>query len=206
MHLPVGTKPLFEKRIADIPQENRASWRFHIVKPGESLDEVADDFHVKTHEIAEVNGLGPKDSPDEGDELIIPVAPAATPSGMHSAHYTVRHGDTLITVADRFGVSVESLRAWNHLRSNTVTVGHSLIVAEPLHLAPSVRTRKHGSHTSSSHSTRTTSSRTSTHNTHTSSTSHATVTSRAAHPTANSSSPAHKNSTATSSKTRKKTQ
>jgi membrane-bound lytic murein transglycosylase D len=47
----------------------------------------------------------------------------------------------MITVADRFGVSVEELRRWNHLSSNVVKPGSSLAIAEPVKLAPSTRVR-----------------------------------------------------------------
>ncbi len=141
LHLPAGTKPLFEKRINDIPQEKRASWRFHLVQDGESVESIADAFHVKAHDIATVNDMKPDDDVDTGDELLIPVAPAVALGGIHSAHYTVRRGDTLITVADRFGVTVAHLREWNHLRTNAVPVGKSLIVAQPLRLAPSTHVR-----------------------------------------------------------------
>jgi membrane-bound lytic murein transglycosylase D len=144
LHIPAGTKALFEKRIAGIPEEKRASWRFHVVQDGETIESIADIFHVKARDVATVNDMKPGDDVDKGDELLIPVAPAAALGGIHSAHYTVRRGDTLITVADRFNVTVEDLRRWNHLRTNAVPVGKSLVVAEPLHLAPSthVRSRK----------------------------------------------------------------
>ena len=161
LHLPAGTKPLFEKRIADIPEEKRASWRFHEVQLGESMDDIADIFHVKAHDIAVVNGVKPGDTLDTGDELLIPVAPAAAAGGIHSARYTVRRGDTLITVADRFGVTVEQLRGWNNLHTNTVPVGKSLAVAAPLHLAPVTHVRKRAAHTATTH-TATTQARTST--------------------------------------------
>ena len=53
----------------------------------------------------------------------------------------MRHGDTLVTVADRFSVSVEQLKRWNHLSSNAVKPGRVLTVAEPVKLAPGMRTR-----------------------------------------------------------------
>jgi membrane-bound lytic murein transglycosylase D len=52
----------------------------------------------------------------------------------------VLRGDTLVTVADRFGVSAEDLRRWNRLSSNSIRPGTTLRVAEPVKLAPSVRT------------------------------------------------------------------
>ena len=42
--------------------------------------------------------------------------------------YTVRSGDTLSSIAQRFKVSVDSLRSWNALSSNTIVVGKQLIV------------------------------------------------------------------------------
>jgi membrane-bound lytic murein transglycosylase D len=53
----------------------------------------------------------------------------------------VRRGDTVVTVADRFGISVEELRRWNHLSSNGLRVRSSLAVAEPVKLAPGMHTR-----------------------------------------------------------------
>jgi membrane-bound lytic murein transglycosylase D len=56
----------------------------------------------------------------------------------------VRRGDTLITVADRFGVSVEELRRWNHLSANAVKPGSSLAVVAPVKLAPVTHVRSKG--------------------------------------------------------------
>jgi membrane-bound lytic murein transglycosylase D len=79
------------------------------------------------------------DGIDTGDELVVPVAGAVASAGPQ--RYALRRGDTLITVADRFGVSVEELRRWNHLSSNLVKPGSSLAVAEPVKLAPVTHVR-----------------------------------------------------------------
>jgi membrane-bound lytic murein transglycosylase D len=79
------------------------------------------------------------DGVDTGDELVIPVAGAVASAGPQ--RYAVRRGDTLITVADRFGVSVEELRRWNHLSSNVVKPGSSLAVVAPVKLAPVTHVR-----------------------------------------------------------------
>jgi membrane-bound lytic murein transglycosylase D len=149
LHIPVGTEDTFDSRIKDIPEAKRSSWRFHVVRDGETLDSVAADMHAHAHDIAEANEIKAGDPVDAGDELIIPVASAAAIAGPR--RYTVRHGDTLITVADRFGVSVEELRRWNQLSSNAVKPGRSLTVAEPVKLAPHGRTRG-SSHSGSKHS------------------------------------------------------
>lgn len=138
LHIPPGTKDAYLDRVKEIPEDKRSSWRFHVVKAGESLDAIASLLHARAQEIVEINSIAPGDTLDEGDELVVPVTVAA-PS--HPQRYKVRKGDTLITVADRFGVSVEDLRRWNHLSSNAVKPGRTLTVAEPVRLAPGLRTR-----------------------------------------------------------------
>jgi membrane-bound lytic murein transglycosylase D len=157
LHVPVGMSDVFNQRIKNIPEEKRASWRFHVVRPGESLDGIATALHSRPSEIAEANGIASGETVDAGDELVIPVATAS--AGEHPQRYTVRHGDTLVTVADRFNVSVEQLKSWNHLSSNAVKPGRTLAIAEPVKLAPGTRARgkrthsASASHTASTHPT-----------------------------------------------------
>jgi membrane-bound lytic murein transglycosylase D len=137
LHIPVGTKDAYLERVKQIPEEKRASWRFHVVKPGESLDGIANAMHVKSTEIATLNGITIGQGLDVGDEMVIPVATAT--SNVHVQHYTVRSGDSLVAVADRFNVSVDELRRWNHLTSNVLRAGTQLNVAAPVKLAPATR-------------------------------------------------------------------
>jgi membrane-bound lytic murein transglycosylase D len=59
------------------------------------------------------------------------VAPVAAPS-VHTLLYTTRRGDTLVSIADRFGVSLDQLRRWNRISSGIkVEPGRRLHVAEP---------------------------------------------------------------------------
>jgi membrane-bound lytic murein transglycosylase D len=143
LHIPAGTLDLFATRIKDIPEDKRASWRFHVVRSGETLDGIAAALHAHTSDIAKVNGLEAVDGIDTGDELVVPVAGAVANAGPQ--RYALRRGDTLITVADRFGVSVEELRRWNHLSSNLVKPGSSLAVVEPVKLAPVTHVRSRSS-------------------------------------------------------------
>lgn len=156
LHIPKNTKALFQKRIASIPEDKRSTWRFHEVKEGETIDQLSQLFHVRPSELATANGIKQDEEVEAGDELIVPVsAPSST--GAHPQSYRVRRGDTLITIADRFGVSAEDLRHWNHVSTNTVAVGHTLYVSEPVHLAPSTRVhsgtaRRKRSNVTTSHS------------------------------------------------------
>ncbi len=138
LHLPPGTKDTFVTRLKDIPEEDRASWRFHVVKTGETLDEIATSFHAHEDAVAAYNDVSAAKPIEVDDELVIPLS-ASNAGSPGQQRYTVRHGDTFVTVADRFGVSVEQLRDWNDASANRLTPGRSIYVAEPVRLAPSVR-------------------------------------------------------------------
>jgi membrane-bound lytic murein transglycosylase D len=133
LHLPAGSKGLYQKRISEIPLDKRNQWRFHKVVAGESLQTVARDYHVTPAEIIFVNQLEPGDDLSATDSLIIPVPPASS-SRSRITLYKVEHGDTLVTVADRFNVTVQQLRRWNHLSSAHLEPGRRLYVAEPAHV------------------------------------------------------------------------
>ena len=61
---------------------------------------------------------------------MVPVPPSVAPSA-RTRLYTVRRGDTLVTIADRFGVSLNHLRRWNGMTGIKVAPGRRLHVAEP---------------------------------------------------------------------------
>jgi len=137
LHLPAGTKALYNARLKDIPEDRRTSWRFHVVKPNETLASIAGSLHARPEDIAETNGITLTDPMAVGDELVIPVqtvAAAAAPQ-----RYRVGRGDTLLTIADRFNVSVDELRRWNALSSASVRPGRVLYVQEPVRRSPSLR-------------------------------------------------------------------
>lgn len=142
LHLPAGTKELFVRRIAEIPEDRRRYWRYHKIEPGDTLESVARSYHVSTADLAATNQLTVGDNLSDLEAVVIPIAPVMASAPARSTSYTVKRGDTLITVADRFGVSVDQLRRWNHLRGTQLTPGRRISVAEPANIA---RASSHGS-------------------------------------------------------------
>jgi len=138
LHLPAGSKDLYQKRIAEIPVDKRNQWRFHKVVSGDTLVTVARDYHVTPSEIAFVNQLEAGEDLSSTDSLIIPVPPAPS-SRARLTLYKVEHGDTLVTVADRFNITVQQLRRWNHLTAAHLEPGRRLYVAEPARVTRSSR-------------------------------------------------------------------
>ncbi len=133
LHLPAGTATLFEDRIAEIPEAKRESWRYHRVAPDDTLESVARTYHVSVADLAAANDMSASESLQGIEAVVVPVPPAAA-SSRRTLLYTARRGDTLITIADRFGVSLEQLRRWNQMTGVKVEPGRRLHVAEPAHL------------------------------------------------------------------------
>ncbi|HET9099218.1 MAG TPA: LysM peptidoglycan-binding domain-containing protein [Acidobacteriaceae bacterium] len=129
LHLPPGTAPLFQQRLALVPEEHRNAWRFHIATQADTLASIAQTFHVTTKELAAANGLDADDSLHANQEILIPAAPPLMGAHMR---YRVRRGDTVVTLADRFGVTTGQLRRWNRLHGNRLPVGRTIYVSEPV--------------------------------------------------------------------------
>jgi membrane-bound lytic murein transglycosylase D len=141
LHLPAGTATLYNERIALIPEGKRNAWRYHAVASGDTLASVAREYRVEPSELAAANQLDRDASLQGVEALVVPVPPPAAPSA-HTRLYTVRRGDTLVTIADRFGVSLAELRRWNRLTGIKVDPGRRLHVAEPATVQTSSRHRR----------------------------------------------------------------
>ena len=142
LHLPAGTAALFQQRIAAIPEARRNTWRYHRVAVGDTLESVAREYHVGVGELATANQLSASASVADVEALVVPAAPAEALS-THTLLYTTRRGDTLVTISDRFGVSLDSLRRWNKISGTKVEPGRRLHVAEPSVVARSSARRRH---------------------------------------------------------------
>jgi membrane-bound lytic murein transglycosylase D len=145
LHLPAGTGALFTQRIAAIPEGRRNAWRYHHVAAGDTLASVAREYHVTAADLAAANQLGESDGVEGVEALVVPTQPLAAPAA-RTLLYTVRKGETLVTISDRFGVSLNQLRRWNKITGIKVEAGRRLHVADPSAAprAAAVRTHRRG--------------------------------------------------------------
>jgi membrane-bound lytic murein transglycosylase D len=128
LHLPPGTAQKFSAEIADIPPDKWVSWRRHRVETGETLTSVAKKYRVTSAAVADANSLERNAALEAGEKLVIPATQPQSETKRRLVSYRVRRGDTFLGIADRFSVSADDLRKWNHMKANRVSRGMVLRV------------------------------------------------------------------------------
>ena len=103
----------------------------HRVRSGETLSVIAASYRTTVARLMDANGLRNANRIWPGQQLRVPgsknsTAPAVVAAG---GRYTVRRGDSLWTIARRFGTTVDRLKRDNGLRSSSLQPGQSLLVA-----------------------------------------------------------------------------
>jgi membrane-bound lytic murein transglycosylase D len=134
LRLPEGSKAQYETAIAAIPVEKRMAWRYYKVQPGDTLAGVARKYRTTERAISQANDLqGTELTADS--RLVIPVNASANGKIVYSRYpsrYKTHTGDTVLTVAEDFGVPPEKLRRWNGLKGNGLRRGRILVIYKPL--------------------------------------------------------------------------
>jgi membrane-bound lytic murein transglycosylase D len=134
LKLPAGTAEKFETAIAAIPKDKRVAWRYHKVAAGDTLASIARKYNTTASAIAAANSLHDEEIASD-TKLVIPVTKSTSSTGRYAkkaTRYKVRKGDTVLTVADDFGVPADKLRKWNRINGNSLRAGRTLVVYKPL--------------------------------------------------------------------------
>lgn len=134
LNVPKGTGDKLKTEIASIPADKLTSWRLSTFASGETLGEVARQYHVTVASLENVNMIDPHDPPSAGTVLIVPAAPPR----VRRVYYRVKSADTLDSIAARYEVTTSDLRRWNHLRSSKTPHGRTLRIYENYYPAESV--------------------------------------------------------------------
>ena len=102
----------------------------YMVQKGDSLYAIARTYGVSVDDIKNANGLT-SNTLTIGQVLIIPTSiidDNNNISNNNSNLYVVKRGDSLWSIANRFGVSINDIRMINNLNSDVLSIGQTLII------------------------------------------------------------------------------
>ena len=103
----------------------------HKVKQGESLWLIARKYNVRVSDIVSINKLSDKSYIRPRQVLKIPTKAygeyrKSIKSASRKIYHTVRKGDSLSEIAERYRTSVRNIKKWNGMRSDKILIGQKL--------------------------------------------------------------------------------
>jgi membrane-bound lytic murein transglycosylase D len=149
--VPVDNAVEIEAALSALDPADRVRWTRHPITSGETLGQIAERYDTTPAVLRDINGLA-GNIIRAGDYLMIPHASASAGSYSLSVEartsrqqnqerdgnridYQVRAGDSLWSIAKRYGVGTDELASWNAMAPrDTLSVGRRLVVwsDEPL--------------------------------------------------------------------------
>jgi len=134
--IPVASKPLSaysksaDARLEKTQNRKRAGNKVeHVVGNGESFWTISRRYGVTHRQLAAWNGMAPRDTLPVGRKLVVwtnsEVGPRTSPTSAlgnttRKLRYTVRKGDSLYLIANRFRVSISDIARWNDIDKNKI--------------------------------------------------------------------------------------
>jgi membrane-bound lytic murein transglycosylase D len=156
LKVPMGSAVAINERITEQGIDDLAPLSHYTVKKGETLLSVAKTLRVSRSDLAEANYLSTKSLLQVGQRLIIPRAPALLaaadstdsegPDVVPASHtkdapddepatrttttHRVTNGESLSSIARRYGTSVAQIKELNSLSSDVIYVGQRLRIEQ----------------------------------------------------------------------------
>ncbi|MGD7009536.1 LysM peptidoglycan-binding domain-containing protein [Metabacillus sp. 84] len=114
----------------------------YTVRSGDNLSKIASKYKVSVTQLKQWNNLKSDTiyagkslyikSPSSGKTVSSSSKPASNNSAASTAvKHTVKSGDSLSKIANIYKVSINDIKQWNKLKSNTIYIGTSLYVKNP---------------------------------------------------------------------------
>jgi len=104
----------------------RSATDIYIVQPGDTLGHIAEAHGLGLSVLRRLNGFSSRRTRIySGQRLRVREAVTADEA---ATRYRIRRGDTLSTIARRFGVTVGEIRRWNQMSSDQIVTGERLTI------------------------------------------------------------------------------
>jgi LysM repeat protein len=138
--LPADKVDVFHENLSALGNKSLVSWKSYHPKPGETFESIAKKHGMQVAQLREVNGIAPR-SRQVPRLLVVPTKAEAAlgatsaqrlpimyappiPVATRRVFHTVKKGETLTSIANRYHVSVEDLKRWNSV--STAVAGKTL--------------------------------------------------------------------------------
>ncbi|GAA0858069.1 LysM peptidoglycan-binding domain-containing protein [Aliiglaciecola litoralis] len=107
-----------DQRLASTQSKRRAAYQLsHVVKSGDTFWDLSKQYDVNIRSLAKWNGMAPTDPLLPGKSLVIWVNQVSEEQRkdavVRTLTYTVKKGDSLARIADKFKVKLSDLKRWN---------------------------------------------------------------------------------------------
>lgn len=103
----------------------------YTVKTGDNLTQIAGKFNVSVSNLKKWNGLD-SDAIYQGQVLKLYASKdtkkTTNKKTSKTKYHTVKKGETLVRIADKYDVTISVLKKWNKLKSDNIIIGQKLIV------------------------------------------------------------------------------
>jgi membrane-bound lytic murein transglycosylase D len=110
-------------------QQQKSTPKYHTVASGETLGSIARKYGVTVKQLVEWNKLSNPDALKLGQKLKVGTTKSSYASSSSKTH-TVSQGDTLGSIARKYGVTVKQLTEWNKLSNpDALKLGQKLKVS-----------------------------------------------------------------------------
>ncbi len=108
----------------------RSATDIYIVQPGDTLGHIAEAHGLGLSVLRRLNGFSSRRTRIySGQRLLVrETAAVAEASTSGTTRYRIRRGDTLSTIARRFGVTVQEIRQWNQMSTDQIVAGERLTI------------------------------------------------------------------------------
>lgn len=139
-----GRQSRKEEKTPDTPRAQESD--YHIINAGETLFAISRKYGISVDAIKEINGLSSNEI-SVGDTLrlkhapVVEISPAPNQKNTPTTHekfHVVVPSETLFAISRKYGITVDSLRAYNQLSSNSIGVGDTLWLSTNRAEAPPV--------------------------------------------------------------------
>ncbi len=109
--------------IDDNATSTPTTYKDYVVKKGDSLYSIANKNNITVDELKKINNLT-SNMLSIGQVLKLPMQD----KGEEMTMYTVQKGDSLYSIAKKFGVTVDEIKSLNNLTSNNLSIGQQLMI------------------------------------------------------------------------------